>query len=187
MGLNRILAFAILVLLAFGLALGNTTAMAQTTSYPFEATYNVESTGEPITGDVLRVRDVGESTNAPYGLTKVENHNYALFNPKTTNEIKVGPDPATFGLTGESFPLGKITFYGEGSDKLFGTETGTSTYDFEKLVGSGFYTITIAGGEGKFHDAKGTLTFSETNILSPDPTAPIKGTWLVTGSFQTTP
>ncbi|MBW4631247.1 MAG: hypothetical protein KME30_04900 [Iphinoe sp. HA4291-MV1] len=50
-------------------------------------------------------------------------------------------------------------------------------YDFENLVGSGFYTINITGGEGRFIGAKGILTFSETNVLSPDPTAPING-WM---------
>ncbi len=39
--------------------------------------------------------------------------------------ITVGPDPARFGL--EGFPFGKLTLSGQGSDKLFGTETGTST------------------------------------------------------------
>jgi hypothetical protein len=184
MRLHRVLAFAIIVLLSFGL--GNTTAIAQTT-YQFEATYNVESMGEPIQGDILRVGDKGESTNAPYGLSKVENSAYALFNPETSNVIKVSADPATFGLKGEDFPFGKFVLSGQGSDKLFGTETGSSTYDFENLVGSGSYTITITGGKGKFRGAKGLLKFSETNVLSPDPTAPIKGTWLVSGSFQTAP
>lgn len=184
MHLHRVLAFAISVLLSFGL--GNTPALAQTT-YQFEATYNVESMGEPIQGDILRVGDKGESTNAPYGLTKVENSNYALFNPKTSNVIKVSPDPATFGLKGEGFLSGKLTLSGQGSDKLFGTETGTSTYDFENLVGSGSYTIIITGGEGRFRGAKGILKFSEASLLSPDPAAPIKGTWFVTGAFQTVP
>ena len=184
MHLRKVLAFAIIVLLSFGL--GNTTAIAQTT-YQFKATFNAESTGEPIKGDVLRVRDIAESTNATYGLTKVENTNYALFNPEISNVIKVGPDPAAFGLKGKGFPFGKLTLSGQGSDKLFGTETGTSAYDFENLVGTGSYTININGGEGKFSGAKGILTFSETNVLSPDPTAPIKGTWLVKGSFQTVP
>jgi hypothetical protein len=143
--------------------------------------------GEPIQGDVLRVRDQGESTNAPYGLSKVKNSAYALFNPETSNVIKVSADPATFGLTGEDFSFGKFVLSGQGIDKLFGTETGTSTYDFENLVGTGSYTITITGGKGKFRGAKGILKFSEASLLSPDPTAPIKGTWLVSGSFQTAP
>ncbi len=182
MHLRKVLAFLIIVLFSFGL--GNTTAIAQE-NYQFEATFNAESTGEPIAGDILRVHDIGESSDAPYGLTKVKNDNYALFNPEKSNKIEVGPDPAEFGLEGKEYPFGEITFFGEGNDKIFGTEAGTSEYDFENLKGKGYYTINIAGGEGRFTDAKGTLTFSETNVLSPDPTAPIEGIWLVKGSFQT--
>jgi hypothetical protein len=184
MRLQRLLALGILLLICFGFTPGNTMAIAEPTKYQFQATFNVESTGEPIKGDILQVHDTGDSPDAPYGLTKVKNTNYALFNPEVSNEIKVGPDPAKFGVEGKDFPFGQITFYGQGPNKIFGTEVGTSVYDFENLVGSGAYTIKITGGAGKFLGVKGILTFVEKNVLSPDPTAPIKGTWFVTGSFQ---
>ena len=186
MQLQRLFALVILVLICFGFTPGNTMAIAEPTKYQFTATFTTESTGEPITtkGDVLQVHDTGESTDAPYGLTKVKNTNYALFNPEVSNVIKVGPDPAEFGVEGKDFPPGQITFYGAGPDKIFGTEVGTSEYDFETLVGTGSYTINITGGAGKFRGVKGILTFTEKDVLSPDPTAPIKGTWLVTGSFK---
>jgi|SRR5919202_5549938 hypothetical protein len=187
MRLHRVLALAILVILSFGCVLGNSTAIAQTTDYSFEATYNIESLGEPIRGDVLRVRETGESTSAPYGLTQLENRGYALFNPETSNVLKADSDPEKFGLKGEDFPLGRLTFLGQGTDKLFGTATGSSTYDLDNLVGTGSDTITITGGEGRFSGAKGILKFSETSILSPDPTVPTKGTWFVKGSFQIAP
>jgi hypothetical protein len=155
--------------------------------YSFEATYSIESMGEPIKDDILRVRETGESTNAPYGLTKLENRSYAQFNPETSNVLKADSNPENFGLKGEEFPLGQLTFSGKGNDKLFGTAAGSSTYDLENLVGTGSDTITITGGEGRFLGARGILVFVETSILSQDPTAPAKATWFVKGSFQTAP
>jgi hypothetical protein len=50
MHLHGVLASATIVLL--GLGLGNTRAIAQTI-YPFQATFNAESTGEPFIGNVF--------------------------------------------------------------------------------------------------------------------------------------
>lgn len=97
--------------------------------------------------------------------------NYAEFNPDT-GVFTFGPDPATFGL--EGLPIGTLTLSGNGSDKLFGTVSGSVSVDFENLVGTGSSTITITGGAGRFNRAIGTLDLLENATLSPDPTAPIE-------------
>jgi hypothetical protein len=95
-------------------------------------------------------------------------------------------DPAEFGL--EGLPLDTtITLSGTGSDKLFGTNSGSTAVDFENLVGTGSGTITITGGEGKFIGAAGTLDLLENDTLSPDPTAPIEAQLTISGSFQAVP
>jgi hypothetical protein len=97
--------------------------------------------------------------------------------------IKIEPDPATFGL--EDLPLGNITIFGQGEDKLFGTTRGTATLDFQNFVGTVSNTISITGGSGTFDGAIGTLILSENLTLNPDPTAPVRGLPLISGSFQT--
>ncbi len=182
MRLYRLLACTV-ALVGFGL--GATRASAQTT-YPFEATYNVETTAIPIPSyvNVFQAIDIGESTNAPYGLTTVFNSNYAVSN-SNGSVFTFGPDPATYGL--EGFPIGTLTLSGQGSEKLFGTISGFAALDFANGVGSGSSTVTITGGEGRFNGATGVFSLVENDTLSPDPTAPIKATWLVKGSFQTVP
>jgi hypothetical protein len=180
--LYKVLACTV-ALLGFGL--DATRASAQTT-YPFEATYNVETRAIPIPSyvNVFQATDTGGSIDAPYGLTTFFNSNYAVFNPDSS-VFTFGPDPATYGL--EGFPIGTLTLSGQGSEKLFGTISGFAAIDFANGVGSGSSTITIIGGEGRFSGATGIFSLLESNTLSLDPTAPIKGTLLVKGSFQTVP
>lgn len=182
MRLYRVLACTV-ALLGFGL--GATRASAQTT-YPFEATYNVEITAVPIPSyvNVFQATDIGESTNAPYGLTTLFNSNYAVSNADGSI-FTFSPDPATYGL--EGFPFGTVTLSGQGSEKLFGTISGFAALDFANGVGSGSSTVNITGGEGRFSGATGIFSLIENDIVSPDPTAPIKATFLVKGSFQTVP
>jgi hypothetical protein len=172
------LAPATLILLSFGL--GDTKARAQI-EYPFETVYNAESTLIPITTNILKITNIGESANAPYGLTKLVNENYGKLNPDT-GVITLNPDPTTFGL--KDLPLGNITIFGQESDRLFGTVISTAALDFQNLVGTVSGTITITGGSGKFSGATGILTLSENLTLSPDPTASVRGLPLVKGSFQ---
>lgn len=166
-------------LLSFGL--GTKKVMAQT-QYPFEAIYNSETILEPITANILKITNIGESADAPYGLTRLVNISYGDLN-SNTGVITIDPDPATFGL--ENFGLGNITIFGQGEDKLFGTTRGTAALDFQNLVGTVSDTISITGGSGRFSGAIGTLTLSENLTLNPDPTAPVRGRPLISGSFQT--
>lgn len=172
------LAPVVAALLSFGL--GNAKASAQT-QYPFETIYNSETTLEPIAANIFRITSIGDSVDAPYGLTKLVNVSYGNLN--NTGAIAIDPDPATFGL--ENFPLGSITIFGQGEDKLFGSTKGTATLDFQNLVGTVSDTINISGGSGRFSGAIGTLILSENLTLNPDPTAPVRGRPLVKGSFQT--
>jgi hypothetical protein len=166
-------------LLSFGL--GDAKARAQT-QYPFEAIYNSETILEPITANILKITSIGESADAPYGLTRLVNVSYGNLN-SNTGVITIDPDPATFGL--ENLTLGSVTIFGQGEDKLFGTTRGTAALDFQNLVGTVSNTISITGGNGRFSGAIGTLTLSENLTLNLDPTAPVRGLPLIEGSFQT--
>jgi hypothetical protein len=172
---------AAFTLLGFGP--GAAKAIAQTT-YPFEATYNAEITTRAIAPNISKTSETGESADAPYGLTNLTIVNYAELDPDTS-VFTFGPDPATFGL--EDLPFGTFTLSGNGSDKLFGTISGSVSVDFENLVGTGSSTITITGGEGRFSGATGTLGFLENDTFSPDPTAPIQAQFSINGSFEAVP
>ena len=159
----------------------NTSATAQTI-YPFEATYNSENTLTPIVDNISKVTITAESTDAPYGLTKFVNTNYGQFD-SSTGTIIFSPDAAEFGL--ENLPSGGVTFFGNGSDRLFGNITGTAALDFQNLVGTATGAFNITGGSGRFTGATGTFTFLENDTLNPDPTAPFKSQAFLSGSFQT--
>ncbi|MEH2041545.1 hypothetical protein [Nostoc sp.] len=150
--------------------------------YPFSAIYNSETTLEPLAGNILKITNIGESANAPYGLTRLVNISYGNLN-NNTGVITIEPDPARFGLG--DLPLGKITILGQGEDKLFGTTGGSATLDFQNFVGTVSNTISITGGSGTFDGAIGTLLLSENLTLNPDRTAPVRGLPLISGSFQT--
>lgn len=154
-------------------------ASAQNT-FPFEATYTAEITTTPLGENIFEATDIAVSSDAPYGLTNLFNRNYARLNPET-GVFTYGPDPAIIGL--EDLPFGTTTLSGDGSDKLFGTISGSSAIDFENLVGTGSSTITITDGAGRFSGAMGTLDVSETTVVSPNPEDPIDAEFLITGSF----
>ncbi len=167
-----------LTLVGFGLEI--TPASAQTT-YPFEATYNVEITTRPLVGNISEATETGESVDAPYGLTNLTNLAYAEFDPNT-NVFRFDSDPAALGL--EGLPTGSFDLFGSGSDRLFTTISGTTQADFVNLVGTGSSTITITGGEGRFSGATGTLKLLENDTFSPDPTAPINALYAISGSIE---
>jgi hypothetical protein len=158
-------------------------ANAQTT-YTFSANYNFLNSLRFITSDVSEIFLSGESTDAPYGLTKLNGLVYGETN-FATGEFSGNTDPTTFGLQG--VPFGSIVLEGGGSDKLFATESATGLVDFGNLTATNSGTLTITGGEGIFTGATGTLTFSEVGTLNPDPTGPYRGRLSVNGFFQTVP
>lgn len=170
---------AALTLLGFGPGAAKATAQS---TYPFEATYNAEITTKPTSApNVIEPTVIGESADAPYGLTNLMIMNYASVDPDT-GLVTFDSDPATFGL--EGLPIGTLTLSKNGSDKLFGTNRGTAS------LSGGSGPITITGGEGKFIGATGTLELLQNNTSSPDPTgvtAPIEAQITISGSFQAVP
>lgn len=151
-------------------------ASAQTIDLPFTATFSSITTLEPTTvPSVFRATDIATSPDAPYGLTRFINVNFAQVN-LTTGEIPFSADPTAFGL---QEPISTATFFGEGSDRLFATFTGTASLVTNTSSG----TIDIFGGEGKFSGATGTLNFLEqVTPLSP---MSFSGKAILSGTIQT--
>jgi hypothetical protein len=162
-----------------GFGSGTAKAIAQTTTLPFEAIYNIRTTFRPITLDVLEGTDVGESAYAPYGLTNLMGLDYIRIDPET-GVWTVDTNPAKFGLVDSK--IGFFEFKGSGSDRLFGTSSGTFLFNFEEGIVTGSSTINITGGEGQFRSAQGILGLFINNTINPDPTAPNEV--LISGSFD---
>ena len=171
--------------MVFGFGPGAARATAQTITYPFDATYETVLDLRPVTSDVDLAVSTGVSTNAPYGLTNLISSAYSRFDP-TTNVTTFSADPTQFGLQG--FPFGSDTYFGSGPNKLFGnTSSATATFDFVNGTVTGSGTLNITDGEGIFTDATGTLTFTQNDALNPDPTAPIVGEAILSGSIEAVP
>ncbi len=162
-----------------GLGLDSIKVNAQT-NFPFEATYDIEVTLKEIAPQVQEVTVTGESEDAPYGLTNLMSMNYAFLDSQT-GVSQSNPDATEFGLQG--LPILTDTLFSSGNDKLIGTSSANASLDFENGLGLANGILTITDGEGKFQGATGTLNISDTYALSPDPTAPLIGEAIVTGSF----
>ncbi|MEH1947647.1 MAG: hypothetical protein V7K77_11940 [Nostoc sp.] len=166
-----------------GLGLAPQSAIAQNI-YTFNSSYDTLSTSSLIVSDISEVNFSGQSTDAPYGLTKISGRTYSQANP-TTGFFSFNADPTTFGL--QNLPFGLITLEGNDNNRLFGIDSSTGTVDFETLVAKSSGTLTITGGSGKFSGATGTLAFSDINVLSTDTSIPFKGQAILSGSFQVVP
>lgn len=151
-------------------------ANAQPIDLPFTATFFSTTTLEPTTvPNVFRATDIATSANAPYGLTRFINVNFAQVN-LTTGEIPFSADPTAFGL---QEPISTATFFGEGSDRLFATFTGSASLVTNTSSG----TIDIFGGEGKFSGATGTLNFLEQ--ITPLSPVSFSGRATLSGTIRT--
>lgn len=173
---------AALALLSYGP--GSEKAIAQTT-FPFSGNYDVTISVEPINQDYSRAIERAVSTDAPYGLTEYNGLVYTLTD-FSTGLFTFNTDPAAIGLEG-NFPEGFIEFSGSGANKISGTASAAALIDFQNLTGSGSGTLVITGGEGIFSGATGVLDFFENDTISPDPTDPIRGEALVTGTIEVVP
>ncbi|MEH1917701.1 hypothetical protein [Nostoc sp.] len=162
-------------------ALDTTKAIAQT-NYEFEAVYNLEVSLREIAPNISVGTVVGNSLNAPYGLTQLSSMSYSRLDPNTGIST-ASPDAVTFGLEGLP-PLIDRFFSKDSDDSLIGSSTATATSDLENLTASAFGILTITSGTGRFNGAIGTLTLSDNYTISPDPTVPLIGQALVSGSFQ---
>ncbi|MEM9925923.1 MAG: hypothetical protein AAF915_19590 [Cyanobacteria bacterium P01_D01_bin.50] len=167
------------------LSLGLNSQKANAHNFPLETTYSTEVTLTELANNFFRADLEGSSSDAPYGLTdfKVRN-SYAKLNPDI-GEFVFDPDPTKLDsgdLNVEDLPKATLTLSGNGSDKLFGELSGSTTIDFEKGVGSGSSILKIVGGEGRFNGATGILNVSESDIVNPD--GSIEPQFTTSGSFQ---
>ncbi|MEH1843199.1 MAG: hypothetical protein V7L20_31805 [Nostoc sp.] len=167
-----------LALIGFGLDVKS--AIAQQL-YTFNATYDVFSTSQPITPDVSVTNISGQSIDALYNLTKVSGLTYSQVN-FATGEFRFNTDAATLGLQG--LPVGEVVLFGNGSNKLFGTNNATGVIDFLSSKGTATNIFTITSGEGLFKGAVGTLTLREVYQISLDPNIPTTGKSKVSGTIQ---
>lgn len=157
---------------------------AANTTFPFNVLYDTELTITPIlNSDVVKASVTGTNSNAPYGLTNFISENYSRINPETgigtfsANPEDLGLDPAVFPFLTEEY-------FGSGDDKLFGFSQITAEFDFQNFTVSGIGTVNITGGAGRFTGATGTLNFTENGDFDPNPTAPIEGEAVISGTFQ---
>lgn len=151
------------------------------TVFDFDTFYDTEVILQPITSDLRRASITGSNPNAPYGITNFNSTNYSQFNPATGTFTFV-PDAAQFGVQG--LPLGMDMYFGANGDKLFGLSNATAVIDSANGVLNGSGTVTITGGEGRFAGATGLFSFTESEPLNADPTAPLRGRAFLKGSFQ---
>lgn len=168
----------VLALIGFGSSIES--AKAQT-FYTFDATYDVSSTSEPITEDVSATTLLGESTDAPFGLSRVSGLTYSQVDP-VTGTFQFNTNPANFGL--DDLPSGSVTLFGDGENKLFGTNDAFGTIDFTNLTGTAENTFTITGGEGLFENAAGSLILQEVYQISLDPNVPTIANSIANGTIE---
>jgi hypothetical protein len=158
-------------------------AVAQVT-LPFETVYEIQDISREIAPGVLEVNLLGESADAPYGLTNITTLTYSRLDPNT-GMFTFSADPAAVGL--EGLPFGMAMLFGSTNDRLFGNSGGSGVIDFESFSVTDSGTINITGGSGRFRGATGTLNFSGKAFLSPEPNAPSRGQALVSGTIQVSP
>jgi hypothetical protein len=163
-----------------GVCSGTARAMAHDLIYPFTANYRTTINITPVEGDISQVFEVGFSDDAPYDLEKYEGLTYSAIDDE--GNLTFNNNPETFGL--EGYPLGYITFSGNGDNKLFGFSDATAALDLETLTGKGSGVVYITDGEGIFENATSTLSFSEEDTVDLGPPLTLNGLALVSGSIK---
>ena len=81
-------------------------------------------------------------------------------------------------------PLGSVTLFGEGDNKLFGTNDAVGTIDFTNFTGAAENTFTITNGEGLFENAIGTVILQEFYQISLDPNVPTIASSKASGTIE---
>lgn len=164
---------------SIGLGVGNS-VLAQT-SFDFDATYDITASSIELDFGVLKVLLTGSSEDAPFGLTQISGVTYSL-GDLLTGDFQANTDPTVFGLL--DAPLGEITFFGSGDNKLIGSDEITGTINLETLIARSTGIFSITRGEGELEQASGVLSFSEVSQLSLDPNIPLTGVATVSGTFE---
>ncbi|OKH53874.1 hypothetical protein NIES2101_08940 [Calothrix sp. HK-06] len=114
----------------------------------------------------------GTSTGADFNLNSFESLVYSNLS-EAVNAIATGStfrydsNPLNVGVSDE--PNGGITFFGEGSDKIFGSLVGIDIVDPVNLTAKTIANIFIKGGAGRFQNVTGTGTV--VGIVGSDPNA----------------
>lgn len=116
----------------------------------------------------------GTSTGADFNLNSFESLVYSdlaeAVNAIATNgTFRYDSNPQTFGVSDE--PIGGITFFGEGADKIFGSLVGIDIVDSANLTAKTIADIVIKGGAGRFKNVVGTGTI--VGIVGSDPNVAI--------------
>jgi len=133
-------------------------------TYTFSADYNTLNTSRVISSNVSETFITGESSDAPYGLNKINGSTYSQID-LATGIFSFNTDPTTLGL--QDIPFGSIVFSGNGSDKLFGTDNATGMIDLSTLTATASGTFTITGGEGMFRDATAAILIMTNSCSNP--------------------
>ncbi|MBO3458760.1 hypothetical protein G7B40_016390 [Aetokthonos hydrillicola Thurmond2011] len=129
---------------------------------------------KPNLPDIVRATITGEATDAPYGLSSFTSNTYGkvINDPNTSITTTIfNSDPAVLGLQGEQ---AFSDTYGS-ENQLFGKASDSAQVNPAAGTIQGGGTITIYGGTGIFENARGIITFTESDTLNSDPTAPSKG------------
>jgi hypothetical protein len=158
---------------------------SEQTTYTFNSTYDTFNTTKVFSPDVQSTISTGESSNGPYGLTKINNLIYGQTD-LATGEFSLNTDPTIFGL--QNAPKGYIELSSSDGDKLFGTNSAVGLIDFAAATAQAYGTVNITGGEGRFRGAIGALSFERIDTFGDlADTAPFKGKVSLNGSFRTVP
>ncbi|MBR8838428.1 MAG: hypothetical protein DSM106950_31605 [Stigonema ocellatum SAG 48.90 = DSM 106950] len=181
---SRIVWFVPVALSVVGLGALPAPATAQAT-YNFSANFDGFSlTTSIVPPEINEIRFEGDSTDAPFGLTKLSTLLYSQVNRNTGSAI-LDTDPKVLGVQGN--PDGSFVLLGTGSDKLFASVRATGSLDSstntERLSG----TVNLTGGEGRFSGANGTLALSGGVVLAQEPNGLERTQISVTGSFKSVP
>jgi hypothetical protein len=168
-----------------GLGSGAVPVVAQT-NYQFDADYDVLANTKVLLATPEELfflgTSSGSSSNAPFGLTTWKTVDYFQLNV-VTGQSRFNTDPTILGL--QNLPFGFVELSGSGSDKLFGTESGTSMIDFTTSTGTASGTWIITGGAGRFAGATGRLTLSgQVLSLGQTDSDPTRSVLSLNGSFQ---
>jgi hypothetical protein len=159
---------------------------SEQTTYTFNSTYDTINTTKVFSPDVSSTISTGESSNAQYGLTKINNLIYGQTD-LATGKFSLNTNSTIFGL--QDVPKGYIELSSSDGDKLFGTNSAVGMIDFAAATAQAYGTVNITGGEGRFTGAIGTLSFERMDTFGDfvDDTLPFKGKVSLNGSWRTVP
>ncbi|MBW4561832.1 MAG: multicopper oxidase domain-containing protein [Mojavia pulchra JT2-VF2] len=162
---------------------------AQEGKLHINAEYELGNGGAELKPDLARADVFGKDTQASYQLTDLEGSTYLKRNP-STGEFTANSDPKVLGETDPTLQTKTFEFKGNNGGKLFGTESAQGKINPDFTVDNKG-SIKITGGDGKFQDATGELSFIEkgrfTNPQTEPNLAPYVGTLSLNGTLQTKP